>query len=423
MSVNIIFSIFLSFFIFFTGCSNESAQEKDDAEIQDFDSADEFYEDADAAEEMTVKSIKFTISEEYTDIISSPSKHFAFPDVIKLKNGKFMVVYRSGSGHAEVSGKIYAHYSDDGETWSDIPEVVMDDPSIDDRDPSIVVLENGKVAMNWFKYRYPADYTEPWIHRVFFAASDDHGKNFSDPVQVEPGIFDYSGASSLNDEGIWVDNDGDEIVTYASSSHIVEDAGRLIIPGYGGNALNRNSMSKTPKGPIVFFISEDDGKTWHLEPVNAEAPENTWLQEPALVKISELHWILQVRTAYGSSPGGKGDLMQSTSLDGGKTWSGYRSLGFIAHAPELLKLNNGAIISSFRWLDWELDIEREAVSFVYSLDNGETWSDIIEIEDCGLAECGYPGTVELENNRIFVVYYTPGGAGIRARTISFSESY
>ncbi|HSW60021.1 MAG TPA: sialidase family protein, partial [bacterium] len=383
---------------------------------------EEYVEDGDTFEKI-VTSIEFTIPQEYTDIISSSSKHFAFPDIIKLSSGKFMVVYRSGSGHAEVSGKIYAHYSDDGKTWTDIPEVIMDDPAIDDRDPSIVLLENGKVAMNWFKYRYPADYTEPWIHRVFFATSDNHGKTFNEPVQIEPGIFDYSGASSLNAEGIWVDNDGNEIRTYASSSSIFEDSGRLIIPGYGGNALNRNAMSKTPKGPIVFFISNDAGKTWQMEPVSAKAPENTWLQEPAVLKIDENHWILQVRTAYGSSPGGKGDLMQSTSFDGGKTWSDYRSLGFVAHAPELIKLKNGVIISSFRWLDWELDIERETVSFVYSLDNGDTWSDLIEIEDCGLAECGYPGMIELDNNRILTVYYTPGGNGIRAKIFSFSDVY
>ena len=118
--------------------------------------------------------------------------------------------------------------------------------------------------------------------------------------------------------------------------------------------------------------------------------------------------------------------MQSVSDDGGKTWSDYKSLGVVAHAPELLKLSNGVIISSFRWLEWldqGADIKREAVSMIYSTDNGDTWSDLIEIEDCGLAECGYPGMLELDNNRILVVYYSPGGMGIRSTIIKFEILY
>ena len=56
---------------------------------------------------------------------------------------------------------------------------------------------------------------------------------------------------------------------------------------------------------------------------------------------------------------------------------------------------------------------------VYSLDGGDTWSDVIEILDCGLAECGYPGMVELPDNRILVVYYTPGGQSIESKIITF----
>ena len=388
----------------------------------DFTDNDTEISDEDTEQQPIVESLTFTIPEEKTDIVSGTSKHYAFPDIVKLESGKIMLVYRQGSGHAEDSGRILSHYSDDGENWSD-PELLMDDNSIDDRDPSIAVLSSGKVAMNWFQYHYPSDYDEPWMHHIMYSTSGSNGLDFDDPVQVDPGLFSYEDVAELNEDGIWVDGDGNEIKSYASSSSVVEDGNRIIIPGYGGNSLNFKAMSKTPKGPIVFFISEDGGQTWFMESVNAEAPENTWLQEPALLKVSEKRWLLQVRTAYGSSPSAKGELMQTVSDDGGKTWSGYKSLGVVAHAPELLKLKNGVIISAFRWLDWNTDITREAVSMMYSTDNGETWSELIEIDDCGLAECGYPGMLELDNNRILVVYYSPGGLGIRSAVISFEELY
>jgi len=368
----------------------------------------------------------FTIPEEKVEIVkSSSSKHYAFPDIAELDNGKIMLVYRQGSGHAEVSGRILSHYSDDGENWGD-PEMIIDDSTIDDRDPSIAVLSSGRVAINWFQYNYPSDYSEPWMHHIMYSTSNITGMNFDDPVQVDSGLFSYGSDAQLNEDGIWIDDEENEIRGYASSSSIVEEDGKIIIPAYGGNSLNFKSMSKTPKGPIVLFISEDDGQTWSKKPVEAKAPDHTWLQEPALLKVDEKRWLLQIRTALGSSPSNRGDLMQSISNDGGNTWSEYKSLNVVGHAPELLLLSNGVIISSFRWLDWPdtgSNIKREAVSMIYSTDKGETWSELIEIEDCGLAECGYPGMLELNNDRILVVYYSPGGLGIRSVIIDFEESY
>ena len=407
--------------LFLISCGESDSSTNDDTVVNDKDFSDE-----DIQEESVIESMTFTIPEEKTDIVTSNgSKHYAFPDIAKLDNGKIMLVYRQGSGHAEDSGRILSHYSDDGENWSD-PELLMDDNTIDDRDPSIAVLSSGRVAMNWFQYNYPVDYSEPWMHHVMFSTSGSSGLDFDDPVQVDPGLFNYTAVAELNGDGIWVDSDENEIKSYASSSSIIEDNGKIIIPAYGGNSLNFKAMSKTPKGPIVFFISEDEGQTWSMETVQAKAPENTWLQEPALLKVDEKKWILQVRTALGASPSNRGELMQSVSDDGGKTWSDYRSLEVVAHAPELLLLKNGVIISSFRWLNWldeGSDIKREAVSMIYSTDKGETWSEIIEIEDCGLVECGYPGMLELENDRILVAYYVPGGLGIRSTVISFKELY
>lgn len=408
--------------LFFISCGDKDKNGSDTDILNDTDpDADIDIEDEDAIDENRVESIEFNIPDEMTEIAGSSSNHYAFPDIVKLSTGGFMLVYRMGSGHAEYTGKIIAHYSDDALKWSD-PEVLMDDNSIDDRDPSIAVLSDGSIAMNWFRYRYPADYTEPWMHHIMFSAGNKSGTQFKEAVQVDEGVFDLSGEAELNDDGIWIDGDGNEVKVYASSSSVVESDGSIIIPAYGGNSLNFNSMSKTPKGPVVFFISSDGGTSWKMEPVEAQIPEYTWVQEPALLKIDEKKWILQVRTAYGASPGAKGDLMQSVSNDGGLTWSAYKSLGFVAHAPELIRLDNGVIVSSFRWLDWGFSLKREAVSMIYSLNNGEAWSDVIEIFDCGLAECGYPGMVELDNDRLAVVYYLPGGAGIGLKVIDFNET-
>ena len=404
------------FFVVSCGGSSKNDKENhnDDSETTDSDGIDDSEAESGQA---SVSSIKFTIPEE-ASTVAEFSGHFAFPDVVKLNSGKFMAVYRNGTTHADKSGSIIVSLSDDGINWGD-PEILLNDNTIDDRDPSITVFSDGRVGMNWFKYRYPADYSEPWVHHLFFAVSDKSGLDFGEHIQVDGGVFDYSETAVMNENGIWVDENGEEITVAASSSSMVEDGEKIIIPAYFGNALNWQSMAKTPKTRVVLYESSDGGATWTPNEVKAEIDEKTWLSEPALLKVTDKKWLLHVRTAKGASPSNKGDLVQSVSEDGGKTWSPYESLGFVAHAPELLKLENGVIISSFRWLDWGTDVNREAVSMIYSLDGGETWSDIIEILDCGKAECGYPGMVELPDNKILVVYYTPGGTGIASKIITF----
>ena len=399
--------------------TTDDSEVSDEAEITDADEDETVDDSVDESGKATVSSIKFTIPDEASTVADS-SGHFAFPDVVKLKNGKFMVVYRNGSTHADKCGAIIVSFSNDGINWGE-PDILLDDSSIDDRDPSITVLSDGRVAMNWFKYRYPADYSEPWVHHLFFAVSDKSGLNFGEQVQVDTGVFDYSETAVMDENGIWLDDEnGEEVTVAASSSSAIEHDGKIIIPGYFGNALNWQSMSKTPKTRVVLYESADDGATWTPNEVKAEIDEKTWLQEPALLKVTDKRWIIHARTGVGASPSNKGDLVQSVSEDGGKTWSPYKSLGFVAHAPELIKLEHGVMISSFRWLDWEgMKATREAVSMVYSLDGGETWSDVIEIRDCGAVECGYPGMVELPDNKILVVYYTPGGQGIESKIISF----
>ena len=404
------------FFAVSCGGSSKDEEPKTDTDIETND-ADETDDSGEESFSASVSSIKFTIPEE-ASTVAEFSGHFAFPDVVKLKNGKFMAVYRNGNTHADKSGSIIVSLSNDGINW-DEPDVLLNDSTIDDRDPSIAVLSDGRVAMNWFKYRYPADYSEPWVHHLFFAVSDSSGLNFGEHIQVDEGVFDYSETAEMNDSGIWVDENGSEITVAASSSSIVEDGEKIIIPAYFGNALNWQSMAKTPKTRVVLYESSDGGKTWTPNEVEAAIDEKSWLSEPALLKVTDKRWLLHVRTAKGASPSAKGDLVQSISEDGGKTWSQYESLGFVAHAPELLKLENGVIVSSFRWLDWGTDVNREAVSMIYSLDGGKTWSDLIEILDCGKAECGYPGMIELPDNKILVVYYTPGGKGIESKIITF----
>ncbi len=421
MKRTIIFAMCPVFLLFvLCSCGDPGREKETDADaVVDGDGIAQADEDllADDADPLPA-AITFTPEGEEIVLIEGGG-HYAFPDIVRRADGSLFVAYRFGSSHADNGGRLlFQTGSADGAVWSD-PSPLVNTAGLDDRDPSLTVLSDGRIALNWFEYYFTDDPTvQPYAHHVFTAFSSDGGASFSEGVQVDPGPLDYAGAT-IDEEGIWRDAEGAEVLIMACSSPMIEHDGALLLPLYGGNALNYTNFSLTPHKPIALGRSDDGGQTWSSAEI-AGNDDDLWLMEPAILDIGGTRMIMQVRSAAGSSPSNKGKLLQSVSTDGGATWSAYTELPFIAHAPELVKLGNGVIVSAFRWLNDSYTAEN--VSFVYSLDGGATWSDLVIVRDCGAAECGYPGIVELPGNRILIVYYLPGGAGIAARMYSFSAS-
>lgn len=363
-----------------------------------------------------VTSISF--SEETTVTITEDGDHLAFPDVTRTADGTLFVVYRQGNDHADSSGRIMKQVgAPDGLTWNP-PEVLYDEPGIDDRDPSVVSLADGDLLVSYFQYTgVAADGGSLFLHEIFSLRSTDNGETFGGPSQVSSGTMSPVNPHR-NSEGLWVDGEEEPIIVQACSSPIVETGTRLLLPIYGGNALNLDNLAGAPRSRISIYESTDGGSSWNEEPVNNDSVTNVWLQEPSLLVLPEDRMLLQVRTAYGSSPSSPGNLAQAFSEDAGQTWSDWESLGFVGHAPDLYRLGCGVVLSAFREINDEFT--QEWVSFMYSLDDGKTWSEPSRIEDCGALECGYPSILELDENRLLIVYYTAGGESIQATIFNFT---
>ena len=83
------------------------------------------------------------------------------------------------------------------------------------------------------------------------------------------------------------------------------------------------------------------------------------------------------------------------SCDGGATWSDWSPFSFVGHAPDLLRLENGVLLSAFREINDAFT--QEWVSYMYSITESATWSPVTRVESCGAAECGYPSLLELDD--------------------------
>ncbi len=95
---------------------------------------------------------------------------------------------------------------------------------------------------------------------------------------------------------------------FASSSAIVEAGGELLLPAYGGRALNLANLGVHPRSRLSLVSSSDLGSDWTTRPVAPEMAEDTWLMEPALLVRPDGAWLMHVRTAAGDSPGSPGNL-------------------------------------------------------------------------------------------------------------------
>jgi photosystem II stability/assembly factor-like uncharacterized protein len=96
----------------------------------------------------------------------------------------------------------------------------------------------------------------------------------------------------------------------------------------------------------------------------------------------------------------------SESTDGGLTWTRSEKTGFPGHAPYLYRTAEGVLLLGHRL---------PGTSLHYSLDDGRTWSENLQLDECIGA---YPSMTALRDGSILFVYYEEGpGSSIRAQRL------
>ena len=349
-------------------------------------------------------------------IAASATSHLAFPSLAKLGDGSLLLVYREGASHADPSGRIVRQVgAPDASAWS-TPEVLLDTPGIDDRDPSVAVLPGGDVVVSLFQHRVLATPSGSLtLYHPFVGRSRDGGASFGPFVAVDRGTMTPDAPARDAITG-WTDTAGAPIEVAACSSAPVTLGGRLVLATYGGPAAGGAQGAGT-RSHVTLYAS-DDGASWAPDDVLAGALPSSWVEEPALLPLASGATLLQARTAAGAAASSPGKMVQATSGDAARSWSAPVSLPFVGHAPELAQLSNGLVLSGFRELDDAYT--SEWASFAWSLDDGASWSDPVRVADCGGVECGYPAIVELDASRFLYVWYAPGGTAIQAAIVRFT---
>ncbi|MGC9319543.1 MAG: sialidase family protein, partial [Armatimonadota bacterium] len=308
----------------------------------------------------------------------------AFPDICRCANGDLLCVFYAGYAHVSFpnddlpqGARVCAvRSSDEGRTWSE-PFIVAD-TDWDDRDPSVMCLSDGTLLCNWFTYygnfREPEGDTTYRYKELWLSRSTDDGHTWSEPELIPHMAGAY----------------------WACSSPIIElSNGELLWPVYREYRDPLRNWS-------AVIRSADGGRTWgEPEWVDEGNDDN---DEPCLWQMPDGRILCVMRTNAGDS------MWYSWSEDLGHTWTTSREIGFRGNCPYLLRTDEGVLLLGHR---------HPQTSLHYSLDDGQTWSENVQLDVTGGA---YPSMVQLRDGSVLVVYYEEGpGSSIRAQRIRASQ--
>ncbi|MBN1877006.1 MAG: exo-alpha-sialidase [Anaerolineae bacterium] len=361
---------------------------------------------------MRTKSMNQTIAAEHGIIASFPDEffgYFGWPSVARMDDGTLVVV-ASGLRNAHVcpfGRTILCKSEDEGRTWT-TPTVVNDLP-IDDRDAGILNLGGQSLLLSWF--------TSDTRRLLPYAEYCADSESVSDR-RYAAGFRHITDATVARWLGSWVrrSEDGGEtwgppirVPVIAPHGPIRLADGTLL---YLGKAFNM----RRDHG-IVAYRSADAGLTWQQLGHVPVYPGTTYdhYHEPHAVEWMDgsLLGLIRVQNrndapqleSLGIVPF---SLMETTSTDGGMTWTPAQPLGFHGSPPHLLRHSSGALVAVY---GYRLPPYGQRAMICHPAEmaryeGGATWAyDYILRDDGPSLDLGYPASVELADGSLFTVYY------------------
>lgn len=280
---------------------------------------------------------------------AADGKRAFFADIVRLRSGRLLAVYREGVAHTGQDGRIMLTESADlGLTWS-TPRMVVDSP-LDDRDPKIFQASDGTVLLSFFETDWTATVKLPV--GTFVSRSTDDGATWSEPVHAGTNL-QYPGGKPQS---------------AASHGPVVEvTGGELLLPLYG--------VLPGGKGNSATVVrSTDGGRSWSkdTESVIAEngVDDTTAIgfYEPVLAVLPGAD---RVVAFVRSNEARVGYLAHSS--DAGRTWTPAKRTKIPASSHHLLRIGGDSLLLTYgdisrtrsagrptaariipnAWLDWD----------------------------------------------------------------------
>ncbi|MDY3723996.1 MAG: sialidase family protein, partial [Candidatus Borkfalkiaceae bacterium] len=329
-------------------------------------------------------SCTFTVGNEGV-IYQSEEKlgYCGWPSVAKIYDDKLISVWSLRQTHRDPYGKVVGAISEDnGVTWSE-PFTIID-TVLDDRDAGVIFWKNKVIVstVSVAKSIYLNSGNQEWI---------DYTNAITDAQEAEALGCNYVIGEMVNGELTF--GAIKKAPSFTPHGMIQLANGELGYVGYDGYD-RENGITKSK----IVFCSSADGETWSKvsDVFGANEFLADQLNEPNAIVLKNGKMIVAVRSESNG-------IYLAESDDGGVTFSNKRVLlpAAITTPPHLMQTTDGTLVLSYGYRNAPYNIRA-----IVSKDNGESWSNEIELTSGGVDwDFGYPSTIERGNGELLTVYY------------------
>ncbi|MBQ9873237.1 MAG: exo-alpha-sialidase [Thermoguttaceae bacterium] len=341
---------------------------------------------------------KFEVSE--VKSFSFPHQYYyGWPTVAKRGNELLVATSGGREGHVCPFGRVELFRSKDlGATWT-YPQILYDSP-MDDRDAGICVTDKGTILVTTFTSNaYVAMFKEEENLRAEGKGRPNiwPEERFEKWRSIHARISDEEREKEL---GHWIFRSTDGGVTWSERRSTPFNTPHGPIQLSDGRLFYIGTELWTAERRLGASVSEDDGQTWKVVGIvgTRDGDETRLYCEPHAVEASDGTIVAFVRNENKNN---FDENLQTVSKDGGETWSLPTPNGIWGIPSFLMKLKDGRLLATYGYRRAPLGVQARV-----SDDNGETWSDPMQIYGDGTSgDLGYPSTVQLDDGSLFTVWY------------------
>lgn len=332
----------------------------------------------------------------YKDTIFYP----AFPSLARNAKGEIILAFRrspdrkvtmgyKGRYHTDPNSYLVTLRSNNGELWTKDPELLYAHPFGGSQDPCLLTLNDGTILCTSFCWTFiqPEAYArlkQPFRANAdggillggYVVRSEDDGGTWLGPV-YPPSISQYYNALG-------------QPVTAFNRAGLCEGKDGQVFWAVTGNYLDKPNEAH-------LLASEDKGITWkHLSIIAKD--EKISFGEISIYETPLGDLVAFMRTAKNND-----HSCIARSTDGGKSFSEWEDMCFQGHPMHTLRLSDNRVLLVYGYRHKPYGIRAKVLN--PECTDFKTAPEIIIRNDGGNQDLGYPWSIQLDDNRILVVYY------------------
>ncbi|MBX3178557.1 MAG: exo-alpha-sialidase [Candidatus Hydrogenedentes bacterium] len=335
-------------------------------------------------------------------IYSDDRFHSAFPSVVRRPDGELIVAFRRAPNRALFGEKSTNHVdpnsylvqvrsTDNAETWTADPALILAHPFGGSQDPCLIQLADNSILCASYGWALPRDDSwKAWgnvpnaagflFMGGYLVRSTDGGHAWSDLI-IPPVLPDNDTRIAFNQPetaynrgGMYQGKSGR--VFWAVARHVFEEAG--------------------PRTENHLLTSDDGGLTWDYRAPIAQDPEVVF-NEASIYETPKGDLVTFIRTAKFND-----HTVVARSTDGGQSFT-WEDAGFQGHPHYPLRLPDGRVLLVYGYRHKPMGI-RARILNPECTDYKES-AEIVLREDGGGSDLGYPWATLMADGRVLVCYY------------------